>query len=396
MLHSSPDDADPASDNILEHKEALDSLGIVVGEIAHDFNNILSVIFGYVEMALSELPEGARARSDLEHVLAAGDRANDFVERILTFSQSTKLDRSPISLEGPIRDAIEYQSVRLPLNVHLTSRLDDDKLGHVLANSAEVYRIVRNLCTNSVQAMPEKGGVIELALDYVSADAEMVKSHAGLSCVDYARIIVSDTGSGMDIDTLGDIYTPFYSTSRSDSAGKKRAGLGLTTVLNIVDYYGGRIFVDSEPGIGTKFEVFLPLVEAEVNDDVSVTSEPEKDFVGKHVLLIDDEEPILTMARKMLEINGHTVTSLADGNIALEYFRQQPHLFDVVITDLIMPSISGTELASKISAINPNVPIILSTGFSQKITEEACSQWGISTVINKPFSIKELLAAVEF
>jgi len=379
----------------IQHDEALDSLGIVVGEIAHDFNNILSLITGYVEMALSEIPEGERARSDLEHVLAASDRAKELVARILTFSKSTKLKRKEIVIEKPIISAIDYISGRLPANVKLRSSVEKSRGKKILSNETEIYQVISNLCANSLQALPDTGGEIEVEVNYFDSGSEYARQHPGLTHGEYAKISVKDTGCGMTIDTIEQMYHPFFTTARGGDKGENRAGLGLTTVYNIVSSQNGAIYIDSTPDKGSTFEVCLPLIDAEPDSKDIFSSSPQEDVNTKHILFVDDESSIIEMANQILKKSGYAVTSFVDGIEALEHFRQQPHQFDLIVTDLTMPAITGTELASKMSAINPNIPIILTTGFSEKITTATCKQWSISTVINKPFSIHELLDTIE-
>jgi|GEM_PF-6051967 len=381
-------------ENIQDDK-AFEGLGIVVGEIAHDFNNILSLISGYVEMALSEIPEGERARSDLEHVLAATDRATELVARIRTFSMNTKLKQSAITIDKPVQEVLEFLSTRLPGGVNLSSDVEESKGRTILGNETETYKIIHNLCQNSIQAMPEGGGNISVNVDYIKYDADKLAAYPGLPERDYVHIVVADTGKGMSIDTIEQMYLPFFSTSHNDSDLKKRAGLGLTTVHNIVTSQGGMIYVDSEIGQGTKIEVFLPLVRTEVQEESAPASGDAGVQADKHVLVIDDEASIIQMATQILEKHGYSVTSYMDGKDAIEHFRQQPYQYDVVITDLIMPTMPGSEIASTISAINPNVPIILSTGFSDKIGKSTCASWGVDKVINKPFTINELLSSIE-
>lgn len=381
-------------ENIQDDK-AFEGLGIVVGEIAHDFNNILSLISGYVEMALSEIPEGERARSDLEHVLAATDRATELVARIRTFSMNTKLKQSAITIDKPIQEALEFLSTRLPSGVSLSSNVEDSKGRTILGNDTETFKIIHNLCLNSIQAMPESGGNISVDVDYVKYDADKLAAYPGLPERDYVHITVVDSGKGMSIDIIEQMYLPFFSTSHGNSDLKKRAGLGLTTVHNIVTSQGGRIYVDSSVGKGTKFEVFLPLVRTEVHADADSSSTEASSKADKHILVIDDEASIIQMATHILEKHGYAVTTFMDGKEAIEHFRQQPYQYDVVITDLIMPNMPGSEIASTISGINPNVPIILSTGFSDKIGKSTCASWGVDKVINKPFTINELLSSIE-
>jgi len=203
----------------------------------------------------------------------------------------------------------------------------------------------------------------------------------------------------MNIDTIEKMYDPFFTTARGGDKRENKAGLGLTTVYNIVSSQNGAIYIDSTLNEGSTFEVCLPLINAEregqgEGKNIFPISPPE-DLNTKHILFVDDESSIIEMANQILKKSGYAVTSFTDGIKALEHFRQQPHQFDLIVTDLTMPAISGTELASKMSAIKPNIPIILTTGFSEKITTATCKQWNISTVINKPFSIHELLDTIE-
>jgi CheY-like chemotaxis protein len=379
-----------------QEAQALDSLGIVVGEIAHDFNNILSLIFGYVEMALSEIPEGQRARSDLEHVLAAGDRAKELVARILTYSNRAKLKKLRLDLSDPVQSALNHIRDRLPAGVKLHVDIAAAK-APVLGNETEIFQIVTNLCNNSVQAMPEGGGDIQVSLQLLDRNAPFFAEHPGLTRDAYALLTVTDNGSGMDIATLTSMYTPFFTTSRAGNRSESRAGLGLTTVYNVVTAMDGNIFVNSAPGEGTTFEICLPLI-----DSVEAISEPAAQRPQavyskrrKHVLFIDDEPAITEMAKQILAHSGYEALFFNDGNEALAWFGAHPHDFDIIITDLIMPIISGSEVASRCAEINPNIPIILTTGFSEKISLASCRKWGVTAVITKPFSIQPLLATLE-
>lgn len=386
---------DSLPDATAQQEQALDSLGIVVGEIAHDFNNILSLIFGYVEMAMSEIPEGERARSDLEHVLAAGDRAKELVARILTFSNRAKLKKTRINARLPVLSALAYLKDRMPPTVTLKSTVTDQNVS-VLGNETEIQQIVMNLCSNSVQAMPPQGGVIEVTLSVLNENAALLAGRPSLPKGSYVRLKVSDTGNGMDLATLEKIYTPFFTTSRqqvrSDGKQEVRAGLGLTTVYNIVTSTNGAIFVDSQPNEGTTFEIYLPLL-AETKAATEQSSAPRTGH-AKKVLFIDDEPAITEMARQILKTNNYESVIFNDGNEALRHFSEHPHDFDIIVTDLIMPLINGSELASRCAAINPNIPIVLTTGFGERITPASYRQWGVSTLISKPFSIHQLLATL--
>lgn len=373
--------------------QALDSLGIVVGEIAHDLNNILSLIFGYVEMALSEIPEGERTRSDLEHVLAAGDRAKELVARILTYTNRAKLKKKRISVTKPVRQALKYFSDRaLPgITLNCTLAADDS---FVLGNETELTQIIKNLCKNSIQAMPASGGTIDVTLENIDEDNDFFENHPALARGSYVLLTVRDTGCGMDLSTLEKIYTPFFTTSRSEDKKASRAGLGLTTVENIVSSMNGFIHAHSALGEGSTFDICIPLLMDDKPDSTNaLTAGPGRR--EKHVLFIDDEPAIIEMASHILKQSGYKAQFFIDGNEALQYFSEHPHDFDIIITDLNMPQISGSDLASRCTAINANIPIILTTGFSDKMTLAGCRQWGVTTVITKPFSIGQLLATLE-
>ncbi|HEY0962230.1 MAG TPA: ATP-binding protein [Pseudomonadales bacterium] len=373
--------------------QALDSLGIVVGEIAHDFNNILSLIFGYVEMALSEIPEGQRARSDLEHVLAAGDRAKELVARILTYSNRARLKKQDLDLRKPLMNALRHIKDRLPQDVKLETHLTHES-AMVPGNEVEIAQIVTNLCNNAVQALGGKKGVIAVSLEVIDQNSPFHAKHPGLTRDAYAVLTVTDNGCGMDLSTLSKIYTPFFTTHRGSGRGESRAGLGLTTVYNIVSSMEGVIFVNSVPGEGTTFELCFPLTTAAAT--LTQPARPvEKIKREKNVLFIDDEPAITEMASHILTHSGYKAMFFNDGNEALEYFGEHPHDFDIIITDLIMPIISGSEVATRCADINPNIPIILTTGFSEKISLASCRKWGVTAVITKPFSIQQLLATLE-
>jgi CheY-like chemotaxis protein/nitrogen-specific signal transduction histidine kinase len=377
----------------MQQDQALDSLGIVVGEIAHDFNNILSLIFGYVEMALSEIPEGERARSDLEHVLAAGDRAKELVSRILTYSNRAKLKKERIDVIKPVTRALKYVADRIPPGVELQSNIGAESC-FMMGNDTELFQIITNLCNNSLQAMPQNGGKIEVNLQTITKDSDFLRDHPAMPKLAYALLTVKDNGAGMELSTLEKIYTPFFTTARAEDKSGLRAGLGLTTVYNIVTSQDGFIFVNSAPGEGTTFEICLPVMTENTQVPQQTVSKPRKTS-EKRVLFVDDEPAITEMAGHILAHSGYRAMFFIDGNEALEYFRAHPYDFDIIITDLKMPRISGSELASRCAEINPNIPIILTTGFSEKISLASCRQWGVTTVITKPFSIGQLLANLE-
>lgn len=374
--------------------EGLDSLGIVVREIAHDFNNILAQIFGYVEMALQDIPEGSRARSDLEHALEAGDRAKALVARMLTYSNRAKLRKQAIIPARSVRNALRQISDRMPKNIVLQCAISVDDC-FVQGNDTELTQIVTQLCKNSMQAMPASGGRIDVILETVDKESNFFETHPTLPPGNYAVLTVRDTGCGMDASTMEKMYTPFFTTSRGDDNKVLRAGLGLTTVDNIVSSMNGYTLAKSSGGEGTTFEICLPLLDDEkisINPEIPGTKSAH---IEKRVLFIDDEPAITEMASHILRQSGYKARFFIDGNEALQYFSKHPYDFDIIVTDLQMPKISGLELASRCAAINPAIPIVMTTGFSQKISLANCLESGVTTVIYKPFSIRQLLSTLE-
>jgi two-component system cell cycle sensor histidine kinase/response regulator CckA len=279
--------------------------------------------------------------------------------------------------------------------VKINADIDASNGRKIFGNATEIYKVISNLCLNSIQSMPETGGEITVNVGYLEGETGLSERYPGLQDGDYLKISVQDNGSGMSMDTVQKMYLPFYSGSEVAEGARKRAGLGLTSVHNIVSSQGGLITVDSELGRGTLFEIFLPLISSEISDSDAEATQSEAGTAAKRIMLVDDEPPILEMATRMLTRGGFKVVGYLDGNEALDNFKKHPYEFDLIITDLIMPSISGSELASQISALNPNVPIILSTGFSDKISKSTCSSWGVDRVVNKPFKMRELLSTVE-
>src|SRR5688572_14524705 len=305
-IESSADSSIDSPASNTEQNQALDSLGIVVGEIAHDFNNILSLIFGYVEMALSEIPEGERARSDLEHVLAAGDRAKELVSRILTYSNRAKLKKERIDIITPVKRAIKHVEDRIPPGVELESSIATESC-FIQGNETELFQIITNLCNNSLQAMPASGGKIALSLQTIDKDSAFLRDHAAMPKQSYALLTVKDTGAGMELSTLEKIYTPFFTTSRAEDKSGLRAGLGLTTVYNIVTSQNGFIFVNSAPGEGTTFEICLPVMTEAAHVPQQPVSKPRKTS-EKRVLFVDDEPAITEMAGHILAHSGYRAT----------------------------------------------------------------------------------------
>lgn len=371
----------------LRQSEKLKIIGTLAGGIAHDFNNILTPIIGYSHMALSESPDGSQIRSDIERVVKAANRAKDLVNQILTFSRRGEFEMMPLQFQVIVEDALKLIAASAPANIEIELNIDP-RCPPVMGDQSQLHQVVMNLCTNAFGAMEGTGGRLEVSLEMFEVDAKFTKhSKKNLRCK-YARLRFRDNGPGMDSKTLERIFEPFF-TTKDVGAG---TGMGLATVHGIIASHSGEIFVDSQPGEGTTFDIYLPQTTIEVNDE-ALEDEALADG-SEHILFVDDEEEIGMLARQMLERVGYTVTAKSDSREALTLFRERPKDFDLVITDQAMPKLYGTKLAEEILKIRPDLPIILISGFADTITLESVQEVGIRDFVMKPLVGHELSKAI--
>lgn len=360
----------------LRQSQKMEAIGILAGGIAHDFNNILSPIMGYTEMALSDLPAGNEIRKDLSQVLVAAERARDLVANILTFSRQAEGERNPIELVSVVREVLKLLQAALPTTIKIKQNITSDT--HVInANTTQIHQILMNLCTNAKHAM-RKGGVLEVSLANVNLNEEFCAGLDSLTPGSYVRLTVSDTGCGMDGKILEHIFDPFFTTKDPDEG----TGMGLSVVHSIVKDHGGCIKVQSELDTGTTFNIYLPVMES----TVEVLPEKQEPILGgtESILFVDDEEVLVSMAGETLKRLGYRITTRTSSIEALELFRTKPNEFDLVITDLTMPEMTGDDLASEFLSIKPDIPIILCTGFSHDVTPEKARALGVRELVMKP------------
>ena len=366
----------------------MEALGTLAGGIAHDFNNILTGIIGYGELALDDLSDPAQAEEHLDAMLAAAERAKSLVRQILTFSRRVETEIQPLEPHLIIKEAIKLLRSSIPSNVKILQGVDSTA-GSIMADPAQIHQVVMNLCTNAYAAMHGASGTIEVRLDRVDVGPENLRSYPELQERSYVRITVSDSGSGMDRETISHIFEPFFTTKPKGEG----TGLGLSTVHGIVKAMQGAITVYSEPDQGTSFHIYLPRIECETTK----TSDAEQKLdrgQGEHILLVDDELSILGIGSHMLISLGYAVTTKVDPGQALEVFAADPGGFDLVITDQAMPVMTGAELASGIRRIRDDIPIILTSGFSRSVSDHWMKDAGIGHFIEKPFQKKTLSAIV--
>ena len=370
----------------LTQAQKMESIGALAGGIAHDFNNILSAIIGYTELAVEDITNPEMARGELKEVLKASDRAKDLVSQILTFSRKTDTDYSPIALRSIIKESLKMLRSTIPATVEIRQVLTDS--GLVLSNPTQIHQIIMNLSINAADAMDEVGGVMEVSLKRVALDQDTAD---GLDVTPgtYLRLTVSDTGHGIPPEVMERMFEPYFTTKELG----RGTGLGLSVVHGIVKSHGGAIICRSVPKKGTTFEVYLPKIESEKK--ASRPSEKEPFPTGTERILFVDDEPILVeLAEKMLSKLGYTVVTQSTSSEALELFEKGPDKYDLVITDMTMPVMTGDKMAQRIMEIRPDIPIILCSGYSNHISEEKAKKIGIREFVMKPLEMKTLAKAI--
>ncbi len=357
--------------------QKMETIGTLAGGVAHDFNNILTPIMGYTDMALEELSEENPLREDIQYIKSCAVRGKNLVQQILTFSRQVDYDLKPLHLDAIIIEALGMTMGSRPSNIEIRQQLDPDA-GAVLADSTQMHQIVMNLITNSYHAMAESGGILEVKL----MSKEMVNkgnksSDAGKSGT-YVCLQVSDTGYGMDEQTKSRIFEPFF-TSKEVGSG---SGLGLSVVHGIVTNGGGFIEVESEKNSGTTFSVYLPQYSFTESDEKAIS---EKLVRGTgSIIFVDDEEEITVMGKKMLESLGYEVEGYTDGNKALAAIAKNVEKYDLLVTDQSMPAMSGTELIEKARQLKPGLKSIIITGYYDALPKDAWSNENISEILLKP------------
>jgi signal transduction histidine kinase/CheY-like chemotaxis protein len=372
----------------LRQSQKMEAIGTLAGGIAHDFNNILASIGWCVELIRADLGPAHPSAETIQHVLVASQRASRLVRQIMTFSRQQEQQREVLPLQPVIREALDLLRATLPANIHIELDLDPGA-PPVVADPTQVHQVAMNLCANAWRAMGEKGGRLQVKLAPVMVDAEMAATSADLKPGDYVRLSVIDDGEGMEPAVLERIFEPFF-TTRHPSQG---TGLGLAVVHGIVRAHHGAITVTSQPGKGAVFNVYFPAHDPVEFPVLSPPGEAPRGQGGR-ILFVDDENSIMLVGSRLLTRLGYVVTACDRAAGALEIFRAAPGDFDLVLTDLSMPELSGLELAAQIRAIRPDLPVILTTGFAGTLTPEDVRAHGICEVLPKPVSVTTLEAAI--
>jgi len=362
--------------------QKMETIGTLAGGIAHDFNNILTPVLGYTEMALEELSQESTLRYDIEQINSAALRGKDLVQQILTFSRQVDVDKKPMRLDIVITEVLKLIRASFPSNIEIRQELDRE-CGTVIADSTQMHQIIMNLCTNAYHAMMGKGGVLTVRLDTQKVGARLLNASDKIQKGTYVRLIISDTGHGMDKRTMERIFEPFF-TKKEVGSG---TGLGLSVVHGIVSSNNGAIVVESELGKGSTFLIYFPQHSEHYTEEKDNSQELKK---GKgSILFVDDEKEITFMGKRMLETLGYTVDIKTDSLEALKVFRKDPQKYDLLVTDQAMPKMMGTELIGELKQIKPDMKAIIITGYQESIPANAIEQYGIADIISKPLILSE-------
>ena len=374
----------------LRQSQKLEAIGTPAGGIAHDFNNILAAIQGNVELTLLFLehnPDVQQIKGNLQEVLQAGKRAQDAVRQILTFTRSIDPQEERVQVHLILQEVLNLLRATLPTNIEIHTRIDD-RGGAVLGDPTQVHQVIMNLCTNAYQAMQERGGVLEVSLDSILVGAMENGAASQLPPGSYLRLVVSDTGPGMEPAVRERIFEPYFTTKEPGEG----TGLGLAVVHGIVSRLKGVIEVNSTPGKGSSFLVYLPRLDPPKNQQ-TVQAAPLP-LGQERILYVEDERQVAEVGRRLLSHLGYQVTAVNSSIEAREMFQSRPQDFDLVITDLTMPQMTGVELAADLVKVRPDLPIILCSGFNESVSPEAARKLNIREFLMKPAKLSDFAKAI--
>jgi signal transduction histidine kinase/DNA-binding response OmpR family regulator len=372
----------------LRQAQKMEAIGTLAGGIAHDFNNILAAILGYTELAKQKMIPESEPDHCLGEVLKATYRAKGLVQQILTFSRRSEQEVKPMRIQCVVKEALKLLRASIPSAIEIQQRIAPD-CRPVMADPTRIHQIILNLCTNASHAMEAKGGTLSVLLENTALGEEEAQSQ-GLEAGDYVLLVVSDTGQGMGKEVLDHIFEPYFTTKEQG----KGAGMGLSIVHGLVKASGGKIFVASTLGQGTTFRILFPQVQAMAEEEAPSQCAVSSGRGNERIWVIDDEQAIVVMEKLALERFGYQVQLFSDSEEALAAFRADPQVCDLVVTDQTMPHISGMDLAKEFLAVRPDLPIILSTGYSSQASEEDAARAGIRRFIMKPVDILQLASTI--
>ncbi|MBI9077358.1 MAG: transporter substrate-binding domain-containing protein [Desulfatibacillum sp.] len=367
--------------------QKMEAIGTLTGGIAHDFNNILSIIIGNAELASNEVPTWGSTFAKLSEIQSAGMRARDLVRHLLNFSRKAPMVKKPVVLSTIVQESISLLQATIAADIEIRCQGMENP-GIILADATQIHQVLINLCTNAAHAMEEGGGILYISLDSIDPEGWEASKFPNLDPGSYMQLEVRDTGTGMSKTIADRIFDPYFTTKEQG----KGTGLGLSVVHGIVRSCAGAVFVESALDRGTRITVLFPASDALIPLPAKVPAPPKGG--SERVLLVDDERQIVEMVHQMLERFGYKVAAFTDSIKALEAFQKAPEQFDIIITDMTMPFLAGDTLAKKVRIIRDDIPILLCTGFSEKIKKLRSVDLGIITYLRKPVPMDQLATEV--
>jgi signal transduction histidine kinase/ActR/RegA family two-component response regulator len=378
-------------ENQLRQAQKMEAIGTLAGGIAHDFNNILAAILGHTELALMQLDQKEKAERYLSEVLSASDRAKDLVAQILAFSRQSDSELKPLQICSVIKEALRLIRSTVPTTIAIKKNIQDQQ-SIVVGNATQIHQILMNLCANAAHAMKVSGGTLTVELKSTDIQIQTPGSAPtyppNLGPGQYVQLTITDTGQGIPGHLKDRIFDPYF-TTKEKGVG---TGLGLAVVQGIVQNHGGAITVESSQTRGTTFDIYLPRATIEVKSEIkTLKAIPDG---NEHVLFVDDDQTLAELGGKLLTTLGYRVVTQTDPRKALELFRENPDAYDLVITDMIMPGLTGETLARQVSKYGPQTPIIVCTGFSDLVDTGQLAEAGIKGILHKPITIYQLAQVI--
>ena len=371
----------------IRQAQKMEAIGTLAGGIAHDFNNILFPLMGFAEMLQEDLPPDSPLQENIKEIFLASSRAKELVSQILTFSHQHEQALKPLRIQDILKEALKLIGPSIPKTIRIHTDIDPD-CGVVLADSTQIHQVIMNLATNAYHAMQPSGGQLTISLKQ-----RQIESHpmgfTQLNPGPHALLKITDTGTGITQELMDKIFDPYFTTKPQD----KGTGLGLSVVQGIVNSCKGEIHIYTEPGKGTEIHIYLPIIKQALDEEKTPAL---KVIPGgmEHILLVDDEKAIIRLETMMLERLGYRITSRTNSLEALEVFKATPDEFDLILSDMTMPDLTGLQLAQAIKKIRPDIPFMICSGFSEQISNESVNELGIQGYVAKPLEKRVLAQAI--
>jgi CheY-like chemotaxis protein len=370
----------------LFQSQKMESLGLLAGGIAHDFNNILFAIMGNTQIVSYSLPEDSQLKSILDEAMKAIHRAKEMVQQILAFSRQYEAEKKPVNVQFIVKEVLKLLNTSIPATISIRKNIDPG-VGSIFADPSQIHQIIMNLATNAFHAMEKNGGVLEVTLSQVEIHSDEIKMHPDIQAGKFIKLMISDTGQGISKEIVGKIFDPYFTTKEVG----KGSGLGLALVHGIVKNHRGAITVDSQIGKGSVFTILLPVAEKTIDNKNDTKDELIPG--SETILFVDDDKSIANMMGQMLTKFGYQVEVRTNPLEALELFQSISDQFDLVITDMTMPKMTGDALAENLRKIRHDIPIIICTGHSALIDEEKSRSLGMLYVM-KPIAIADMAKVI--